>query len=173
MNLTFKRATRLDVRAVPGLAGYEVDARGNVYSTHRGVERRRLRPGLASNGYLTVSLHRKSYTVHSIVRAAFLPGGDGLVINHKDGNKQNNRLENLELVTSSENNRHAFTHGLRKAHTMRGEQITTSVLTDSQVRSIRAALANGDSCASIGRAFGVSRTTISKIKNLKNWNHIN
>jgi len=114
MNVTFKRASPLDIRPVPGLAGYEVDERGNVYSWRKRGERRRLRPGLAGNGYLTVALYRKTYPVHKLVQLVFMPETVGaLVINHRDGNKQNNHLGNLEAVTPSQNNQHAWDTGLR------------------------------------------------------------
>lgn len=170
----FHRATTPDLRPIPGLVGYEIDERGNVYSTRKRNERRRLRPGLATNGYLTVALYNKSYNIHTLMRLAFLDGQTGrtLVVNHKDGNKQNNKIDNLEVVTYAQNMLHAYATGLHKPIDMKGEQIGTARLTALQVTAIKSALANGESCASIGRAFGVDRTTISKIKNHNNWNHI-
>jgi hypothetical protein len=70
--------------------------------------------GKNSRGYLTVSLYDgstpkrpKSFLVHRLVAEAFL-GESGLQINHKDGNKTNNEISNLEFVTAKENTRHSI-----------------------------------------------------------------
>lgn len=71
-----------------------------------------------SAGYLRVTLYRpfrKRYFVHRLVALHFCEGHkDGMVVNHKDGNKQNNIWTNLEWVTQSENDLHAYKTGLRK-----------------------------------------------------------
>lgn len=68
-------------------------------------------------GYCIVLLYgekRHYCSVHRLVAEAFLPKLEGkTIINHKDGNKQNNKVENLEWVTYSENTIHALRHGLR------------------------------------------------------------
>jgi hypothetical protein len=78
---------------------------------------------LHDNGYLYVNLCRKSkkklVQVHRLVAAAFLGLTDGMVVNHIDGCKTNNHVTNLEVVTRSENTRHAIRTGL-----MRGEMNT-------------------------------------------------
>lgn len=69
-----------------------------------------LRPGVNTGGYYCVVLSKnrikKMYTVHQLVAVCFLnhvPNGMNLVINHKDFNKLNNHVDNLEIVTSREN----------------------------------------------------------------------
>lgn len=58
--------------------------------------------------------NRKLYLVHRLVAEAFIPNPNHLeFVNHKDGNKQNNCANNLEWVTKSENERHAFANGLK------------------------------------------------------------
>lgn len=69
--------------------------------------------------YPTVRLSKdgitKNYSIHRLVAIAFLPQSpDKPDVNHKDGDKLNPRLENLEWVTTSENLRHAFKMGLLK-----------------------------------------------------------
>lgn len=70
-------------------------------------------------GYLRVALWKegkqKKYHVHRLVAMAFLPNYfEGAQVNHKDGNKTNNHASNLEFVTASENQKHAFATGLSK-----------------------------------------------------------
>ena len=69
------------------------------------------------NGYLTVCLYkggeRHYKKVHRLVASAFLrPPKDGEQINHKDGNKRNNHIENLEWVSAKENVQHSHALGL-------------------------------------------------------------
>lgn len=70
-----------------------------------------------SFGYKRVTLYaptRKRFFVHRLVAYHFCDGyQEGLVVNHKDGNKQNNNYLNLEWVTRSENDLHAFANNLR------------------------------------------------------------
>ena len=71
-------------------------------------------------GYLRVGLYANGkkikYAVHRLVASAFCPGErEGLQVNHIDGNKQNNRADNLEWITAGENQIHAFKLGLKKA----------------------------------------------------------
>lgn len=78
----------------------------------------------SNRGYLQVCLTKdgksKTYTVHRLVAKAFLPNlKNKKQVNHIDGNKENNSIDNLEWVTSSENNKHAFITGLNKPHNMR------------------------------------------------------
>lgn len=65
------------------------------------------------NGYIRVVLEKKWYTVHRLVAMAFIPRIEGKnVVNHKNGIKTDNRAENLEWVTTSENGIHAYHTGL-------------------------------------------------------------
>lgn len=124
---------------VKGYEGYYmVSDRGRVINALTGKE---LRPGLASNGYLTVCLGyandknsrgrcTKSIPLHRVLAEAWIPNPYGKEeINHKDGNKLNNSLENLEWATYSENIKHAYRTKLRKAHSEK--------LSDDDVRYIR------------------------------------
>lgn len=68
------------------------------------------------SGYRSVWIETKWHKIHRLVAYSFIPNGDPLrnVVNHIDGNKLNNTVENLEWVTAQENNIHAMKHGLAK-----------------------------------------------------------
>ena len=88
---------------------YEVSNQGRVRNAHTDKV---LRPRKHCCGYLHVDLHykgqRKTCLVHKLVATAFVEGWrEGLEVNHKNGVKTDNRAENLEWVTSSENKQHA------------------------------------------------------------------
>jgi hypothetical protein len=94
---------------------------------------------------------------------------DGQEINHKNLNKADNRIDNLELLTHAGNVQHAFAAGVVPA--LRGKRNGRSKLTASQVTEIRALLANGVPRRAIGRRFGVSHVAINHIAHGRNWNH--
>lgn len=119
------------MRAIEGFNGnYYITNDGVVLSMDRMENSRsgskRLRKGgvlkqRESNcGYMRVGLRdgkrQVSFLVHRLVAIAYVDGFmDGLVVNHKDGDKKNNHYSNLEWVTPSDNNKHAFANGLAKS----------------------------------------------------------
>lgn len=101
---------------------YKVSSNGDIYSI---ISKKNLRKVKSSTGYFHVQLYSnrkpKTINVHTIVADAFLPEKQGCPeINHKDGNKANNSVENLERVSKSENAKHAIRTGLRKPSPMIG-----------------------------------------------------
>lgn len=106
-------------KAIKGFENYyEVSDLGNVKSLiGRFSNVVILKYGISGSGYPTVTLckngKRYSKTIHRLVVETFL-GSSELIVNHKDGNKLNNKLSNLELVTRSENTKHAIENGLLK-----------------------------------------------------------
>jgi hypothetical protein len=97
---------------------YHVSNLGRVKSYCSGKEKI-LKPGTKKDGYLFVNLSKngtsKTYLIHRLVAQAFIPNLDKKTeINHKDGNKQNNCVKNLEWVTHIENCKHASKTGLLK-----------------------------------------------------------
>lgn len=138
-------------RTIPSFPAYSAsnygrirnDATGRILHTYFDSTRR----------YLTVTLHKdcKQVTqrVHRLIAEAFLGGPHpGLDVNHIDGDKTNNCIENLEWCTRAENARHAVSTGLRKGPRRKEVRI---IETGEIFESVRA-------CA---RYFGVDVTSIS------------
>ena len=85
---------------------YKVYEDGNIFSYKSNSF---LKPFKLGINYLGVSINRKPEYVHRIMAKTFLSDtNEGLQVNHKDGNKLNNHIENLEWVTRSENIKHSY-----------------------------------------------------------------
>lgn len=127
-----------------------------------------------SHGYLGLSLCKNgkvsSFLIHRLMAEMFLPNPkDKREVNHKDGNKLNNRIENLEWVTKLENMQHASRNGL-VAH---GEMKTRQAkLTDQKVLEILRRIAVGEKQYRIAQSIGVSQAIVSEVKHGKKWKHV-
>lgn len=114
-----------DIEGYEGL--YQVSTYGNIKSLARPrkngngkcyiQKEKLLKQTFTSTGYKKVELYkdgkRKSFKVHRLVAMAFIPNPDNKPeVNHINGNKINNNIDNLEWVTSSENSVHAYETGL-------------------------------------------------------------
>ena len=102
-----------DIKEYEGL--YTIDENGNIKNKD-GYQKK---INVAKNGYCIVDLYknniRHTYTVHRLVAQAFLDNPYNLdVVNHKDGDKTNNCVSNLEWCDYSYNLKHAFDNNLRK-----------------------------------------------------------
>lgn len=130
-----------------------------------------LRQVTNADGYLVVQLSKrdggKARPVHRLmVEAVAGPIPAGLVVNHIDGCKTNNLLDNLEVVTPEQNDRHARMTGLTDP---RGERNPNAILTDDQVREIRA---DTSPLAVAAARYGVSVSLISLVRLRKAWRHV-
>jgi len=146
---------------VAGYEGYyETNRDGEVYSKERDytggygalchVPRRKKAIVKCGNGYLGVSLHKngksKLVPIHRILAETFIANPNGLrYVNHKDGNKENNALDNLEWCSQSENIIHAYRSGLAS----RGKRILC-IETGIEFYS------EGDAARSLGKNNGQS-----------------
>lgn len=110
----------INEKLIKGYEGlYSIDTNGNIWSYHtvyNKKEKRNLK--LHIRNYITVSLRKngkdKRYKVHRLVAEHFIPNPDNLPqVNHKDGNKHNNNINNLEWVSQSDNMKHAYENGLQ------------------------------------------------------------
>lgn len=138
---------------------FTVDADGRVWRNDRRAENR-------TGGYLQVKVMiagKRYYTcAHRLVwRALVGPIPHGMVVNHINGVKDDNRPSNLELVTYSENTAHAYRIGLMDEH---GERNPASKLSDSEVATIRTLYAGGGyTMEQLGDMFGVRFQHISRL----------
>jgi hypothetical protein len=176
----------IEWRVISGCPNYEVSADGRV----RRIVPAELKPHLNDAGYWVISLPTgpggkfRQVRVHRLVASAFL--GPHPVskpeVNHKDRNRRNNRIENLEWVSRLENAEHAVRMGGYSNRPNRrwsgvlppqahGESHASSKLTDAQVleiRSLRGQLTN----KLIAKRFGVSPALISLIQHRRIWQHL-
>lgn len=156
---------------VPGGENYSVSTEGQVRNDITG---KLLSPGTTGNGYQKVVLYsqgkRNEYSVHRLVALAFLDNPENKPqVNHIDGNKANNNLNNLEWCTVSENLVHAYAHGLTST---KGNNSRVAKLTEKDVVSIKEMIRDGHRLIDIAKQFGVRKSTISQIKSGRNWSHV-
>lgn len=164
-----------DINGYEGL--YKINRQGDVYIMKKPRKQEGIKkPSIDKDGYKQVSLSKNgkytTYKVHRLVALTFIPNPNNLpVINHIDGNKQNNRVDNLEWCTRSENDLHAYRLGLRKPVPIekkaRGERTRTAKLKEHEVIYIKQ---HKDIDANIlMKKFNVSRSTINSIRKNRNW----
>lgn len=107
---------------------------------------------------------RRTFYAHALVAAAFLGRRpDGLQVNHKDGNKKNNRPENLEYCTVAENVRHAYRLGLNTIRS--GDQSPSSKIKDAEIPEIFLFRAAGWKSGETAARYNVSASQIQRILN--------
>ena len=90
-------------------SNYMIHRDGRIYNKKRKI----FMAGRLASSYLYVAFKEHNHAIHRLVAIQFLPNPDNKkFVNHKDGNKLNNHVDNLEWTTKSENNQHAYDTGL-------------------------------------------------------------
>ena len=123
-----------------------------------------LNPACTRAGYPIVTLaKRKRYYVHALVLEVFSSSrpSSSHDVNHINGDKKDNRLENLEWVTRSENIRHAMAFGL-----------CNKTIDPSLLPEIRQRFEAGENRYELARLFGISRTHLYRIGKNKCWSYV-
>ena len=123
------------------------------------------------DGYLRTQFDGKTRTVHRVIAKAFLPSdATKPYVNHKDGDKRNNHVDNLEWCTFSENIRHAYATGLNKG--CPGEKNGHNILSHDDVIQIRNIYKPRDKeygAKSLGKKYNVNPRTISAVALRRSW----
>jgi hypothetical protein len=163
---------------------YEVSSHGRVKSLsrrvvcgenrYRTVKEKILKNSPGKGNYLFISINAqpigcKTEAVHRLVARAFLGDrpSDEYEVNHIDGNKANNRVDNLEWVTPEENRQHAVDMGL----VPQGEACGNSKLTAEEVVKIRILVNSGTPRKHVAERYDVSKPTIDAIMQGRVWVH--
>jgi hypothetical protein len=171
-------------RSVVGYEGrYEVSDLGRVKSVtrmqtlwhggQRPLAERILKTPLNSWGRPQVTLHKDGvqtvWNVHTIVARAFLGAPpDGMEVCHCNGQRTDNRRCNLRYGTRKQNAADRTCHGTQT----RGSKNSEAKLDEASIEVIRRRLKAGDLQRVIAADFGVSQTTVSRIKCRRNWAHV-
>ena len=159
--------SREHLMSIKNFPSYKVDQKGQVYNSE-GIK---LKQTINRDGYSMVKLcdngYEKNCSVHRLVADAFFDGDhDGFEVNHIDGNKHNNVVENLEWVDNGENIRHADNLGLRSVS--KGEKHYMCKITDEIVQEIRKSyIFRHPEFGTVGLAkkYGLSQQHVSNILN--------
>ena len=159
-----------DVCGYEGL--YKVDENGNVFSVRNNKLLKRM---MFPSGYEYVHQcngkgKTKLFRVHRLVAETFIPNPNNLPeVNHKDGDKLNNNVKNLEWCTNLENMRHSVETGLRN---IKGENNPSAKLTVKDVINIRKEYipkSKEFGTVALARKYGVTNVMIGKIIRNECW----
>lgn len=156
-----------DIKDYEGL--YQANSDGEIYSIKRKLY---LKPRINNCGYQYVNLYKsgikKSFLVHRLIAKTLICNSENKPeINHIDGDKTNNKVNNLEWATPKENIRHAYEKGFRGI----GEKSSNSKLTEKDVKEIRMLIVDF-TIPELAKKYSVHVETIRHI--IKNiiWKHI-
>lgn len=145
-------------KEIKSFSDYEASSEGVIRNKET---KQTIKPFKQTNGYYKIKIYKdhKPYTkmVHRIVAETFL-GKSDLEVNHKDGNKTNNRLSNLEYVSRSENIKHAYKLGLIPNHAPKGQGKRVRCLTNGKTY---------ESIHDASKELAIDRHEIRKVCNAK------
>jgi len=136
-----------------------------------------MKPAYDGSGYLRTMLKRDdgrihTIRVHRIVAQTWIDNADNKeCVNHKNGVKDCNHVDNLEWCTVHENNAHAKENGLQ--YVLKGEEIGNSILTEQQVSEIRCKYVPHKVTRKIlAEEYGVTVATIKDVISRRTWTHL-
>lgn len=158
-------------KTIDGYENYQVSNFGNVKSlNYRNTKKPKILKNIKMKiGYNSVTINKKIFYVHRLVAIHFIENPfNKREVNHLNGIKNDNFIENLEWCTPSENMKHAFNTKLNIPK--RGEETFYSKLTNKEVIEIRNN--NSISMRKLAKQYNISHQVISEIKNYKSWKHI-
>lgn len=126
-------------------------------------------------GYCNITIRHNNKMhkiyIHKIIALLNIPNPDNLPqVNHKDGNKQNNSIDNLEWCTAKQNIQHAHATGI--VNVCKGSNQHMAKITEEQVNIIRTEIVNGKKQKDIAKYFNVSPSLICNINKGRTWKHV-
>lgn len=148
---------------------YQISNLGRVKSFYKS-KKGKIRKNCDQGDYFYLPLRKdgvaRNYYIHRLVALNFLETVEGKnEVNHIDGNKYNNRLDNLEWVTSAENKAHAYKTGLNMCI---GENHWNAKLSNLKIQAIKELCFSGRFTErEIGEIFEISQSTVNEIKKSK------
>lgn len=168
---------------IPGYDGYQATTDGRIRAIDRVCSSGKKRHGRVlkqktHDGYQYINFHRVPVAVHRLVALAFIPNPESKkCINHKDLNRANNNVDNLEWCTHSENAKHALAHGrlihLQRGHDfVRGEKNNNAKLSDELVRNLRSKISTWVEAKQYARNNGLSPSSVWRAITKKTWAHV-
>lgn len=157
---------------------YKVNEFGEVFSFKKGRPKK-LKPRYTHDGYIWYSLSKnnkaKTLRANRLVAETFIPNPlNKETVNHKDGDKFNNHVSNLEWSTKNEQMEHAYKMGLKKP--VDGTSNGNSVLTEHEVKEIRAAYKSHSKeygMKALAKKYNVSEPTIMKCVRRATYKNVN
>lgn len=170
----------IELRPIPGVVGYAAGSDGQIFSFRiKGQWRKRYSPtcrpmvgGVMPNGYKHVILHwlgRRTASVHRLVASSFHgPCPNGMQCSHLNGDRSDNRPDNLRWETAKRNIGRKEGHGTMA----RGEMIGNSKLTEDLVRNIRRMHKSGSSYRGLAKIHGVSKFCVQQVVRGRTWRHL-
>jgi hypothetical protein len=175
----------MKLKAICGFEGYyAMSETGDVYRLVGNTGRtlpspKKVKQHIRKDGYCLFHLCRdnaaKGFLAHRLIWETLIgkiPHGKD--INHINGIRSDNRPENLEVCTRSENMIHKFkVLGYRqKGNGLKGENHGNALLTEDMVRDIRSRWSAGETQKSLAASTGLHQTTISDVVRRKSWRHV-
>ncbi len=147
-------------KSIEGFEKYQVSNYGRILNKYKRIGK----PKKLNHGHLIIALRKNgkyhNFLVHRLVAHNFIgPCPMGKEINHKDFNKTNNQVSNLEYLTHSENAIHTFKHDPPKF----------VKLNEQAVKVIKYFLSKRYTCQKLANVYGVAKPTIMDIRHKRHW----